>query len=91
MHEAFKIIGLLFPLALLAWLFFFSRGLRLPDLRSHEQTIEQIRSDSRSVRAEQLLFQEELLTELKRHNTAMERQSELLTRLLERLDRDRSA
>jgi hypothetical protein len=72
------------PVLLISVIYFF-RGLRMLDMKSHQERIEQKQSQAR---AEQALFQEVLLGELKRHNAAMERPAESLARILERLGRD---
>jgi hypothetical protein len=91
MHEVTRILMLIIPLLLVGWLIFSFRGFRMPDMSAHQQRMEQTLSEARSARAEQHRFQDELLGELKRHNAAMEKQVEALTRILERLEKEEAA
>ncbi len=87
MHEVFKWIGFAVPIAVLIWLMISMRQLTKgfkPFERSTFPDFDDIRSRAELQLIEQKEFQQELLTELRRHNAALERQAEMLAQVLER-------
>ena len=87
MHEAIKWILLAAPVALILYVMIFMRQLTKgfkPFERSASLDFDDIRSRAELQRIEQREFQEELLTELRRHNAALERQAEVLAQLLDK-------
>ena len=88
MHETIRWIALALPAIVIVWLLFFMRqitkGLK-PFERSTSLDFDDIRSRAELQRLEQKDFQAELLTELRRHNAALERQTDVLGELLQKV------